>query len=91
MFTGLRDLYLTCRIISEKPQPSWPLLILLCNSNQRYFSSLLFTQMGAFVPTGKEVEIITLWEGGRDNFMGKELEITLWEGGKDNFMGRVQR
>ncbi|XP_023321115.1 uncharacterized protein LOC111695881 [Eurytemora carolleeae] len=51
---GLRDLYLTCRIVSEKPQPSWPLLILLCNSNQRYFSSLLFTQMGAFVPTGKE-------------------------------------
>jgi len=87
MFSGLRDLYLTCRIVSEKPQPSWPLLILLCNSNQRYFSSLLFTQMGAFVPTGKEVEV-SLWEGGRDNFMGGEVEITLWEGGRNIFMGR---
>ena len=86
MFSGLRDLYLTCRIVSEKPQPSWPLLILLCNSNQRYFSSLLFTQMGAFVPTGKEVEI-TLWEEVEIPLL-EEVEITLWERCRDNFMGR---
>jgi len=43
--------------------------------------------MGAFVPTGKEVEV-SLWEGGRDNFMGGEVEITLWEGGRAIFIGR---
>ena len=43
-------LYLLARLVSDLPQPAWPLLVQLCLTSSSELPRLLITQMGAFVP-----------------------------------------
>eukprot|EP00090_Calanus_glacialis_P018524 TRINITY_DN28750_c0_g1_i1.p1 TRINITY_DN28750_c0_g1~~TRINITY_DN28750_c0_g1_i1.p1 ORF type:complete len:852 (+),score=156.49 TRINITY_DN28750_c0_g1_i1:642-3197(+) len=49
--TPATQLYLLSKLIADHPQPQWALMVQLCTSNNRAFSSTVFTQMGAYVPT----------------------------------------
>ena len=44
-------LYLLTRLVSDLPQPAWPLLVQLCLISSSELPRLLSTQMGAFVPS----------------------------------------